>query len=324
MSLSFPCWVSTQHSRNRQESIDARALADEVGGNASRLVPEAGARDAWLMSIWRSLLIIAAVAGAAVAGMLALRRRSPEGGWFVDTTRASGVFNVLAGAWAVVLAFVIFVALDHYSDAEEHASTEAFKVGVQHETAQLFPSATADLRSQLICYARAVVYQEWPAMRRGKSSPTVEHWTTSLKQTIDRVPVDDDREEVGFDEWFDASVDRDTARRSRLNEAEGVLPTPMWFILLLGATLVVGYPFLFSDRGERRVTQAALVGSITSLVVALLLVVDFLDHPYRDETGGITPGAMERTLSLMENGRGEAAAETAGLPCDDSGSPSRS
>ena len=124
-------------------------------------------------------------------------------------------------------------------------------MGTQHETAELLPSATLDLRAGLICYGRAVAHQKWPAMRRGERSPTVDHRVNNLKERIQSVPVDDDREEVGFDEWFDATLDRDAARRSRLNEAKGVLPTPMWFILLLGAALVVAHPLLFSDRGQR-------------------------------------------------------------------------
>lgn len=266
------------------------------------------------------MLVIVLAGGAATTAMLLLRQRAPEGGWFRDTTRAAAVFNVLAGAWSVMLAFVAFIALDHYSDAENQSSIEAFSVGTQHETAELLPSATLELRAVLICYGRAVVYREWPAMRRGERSPTVDHWVDSLKKRMESVPVDDDREEVGFDEWFDATIDRDAARRSRLNGAEGVLPTPMWFILLLGALLVVAYPLLFSDRGERPIPQSALMASITVLVVALLLVVDFLDHPFSEEAGGIRPTDMASTVERMVSARPEGGSAPR-LPCDDSGLP---
>ena len=41
--------------------------------------------------LWASL-ITAAVAGMAVAAMLLVRRRAPEGGYFEDGDRAAGVF----------------------------------------------------------------------------------------------------------------------------------------------------------------------------------------------------------------------------------------
>lgn len=62
------------------------------------------------------------------------------------------------------------------------------------------------------------------------------------------------------------------------------------------------------------------MASITVLVVALLLVVDFLDHPYRDEPGAITPTDMASTLATMEVARSESAFAST-LPCDDSGLP---
>jgi fructose-specific phosphotransferase system IIC component len=60
-----------------------------------------------------ALVIVAAVAGS-VAAKLLVRRRAPEGGWFTDASRAAGIFGVLGTMFAVVLAFVIFLALESY------------------------------------------------------------------------------------------------------------------------------------------------------------------------------------------------------------------
>ena len=48
------------------------------------------------MNILWAALIVVAVTAIAVAAMLAVRRRAPEGGYYNDSDRASGVFGVLA------------------------------------------------------------------------------------------------------------------------------------------------------------------------------------------------------------------------------------
>jgi hypothetical protein len=52
------------------------------------------------MNVVWAALIVAAVTAAAVAGMLAVRRRAPEGSYYSDSDWAAGVFGVLAtGFW---------------------------------------------------------------------------------------------------------------------------------------------------------------------------------------------------------------------------------
>jgi hypothetical protein len=50
--------------------------------------------------LW-GFLITAGASAVAVAAMLLVRRRAPEGSYFKDGDRASGVFGVLATGWAI-------------------------------------------------------------------------------------------------------------------------------------------------------------------------------------------------------------------------------
>ena len=43
--------------------------------------------------VWAALIVVAATA-VAVAAMLAVRRRAPEGSYFADSDRAAGIFGV--------------------------------------------------------------------------------------------------------------------------------------------------------------------------------------------------------------------------------------
>jgi hypothetical protein len=40
------------------------------------------------------------------------------------------------------------------------------------------------LQGALICYSRAAIHEEWPAMRHQRSSPVVDRWVVRLDTTI--------------------------------------------------------------------------------------------------------------------------------------------
>ena len=90
-----------------------------------------------------NLLVGAAVAvlvtAFTVTAMLLVRRHAPEGSYFSDGDRASGVFGVLATGFSVLLGFIIFLAFSSYDDSRSGAETEATIVAQQVQTAQFLP-----------------------------------------------------------------------------------------------------------------------------------------------------------------------------------------
>jgi hypothetical protein len=83
---------------------------------------------------WAMCLVVASV-GVAVAAILLVRRRAPDGGCFNDSDRASGVFGVLATGFAITIGFVVFLAFTSYDSSKAGAG-----------------------------YARSVVHEEWPRL----------------------------------------------------------------------------------------------------------------------------------------------------------------
>ena len=118
--------------------------------------------------LWAALIVVGVVV-VAVGAMLLVRRRAPEGSYFEDGDRAAGVFGVLATGFAVLLGFVVFLAFESY-DTSRSGARDARRsiVAQQFETAQFLPAAARErLSGELVCYARAVVHQEWPRMESG-------------------------------------------------------------------------------------------------------------------------------------------------------------
>src|SRR5580765_9121495 len=133
---------------------------------------------------WASLIVVG-VTAAAIASMLFVRSRAPEGSYFEDGDRAAGVFGVLATGLAVLLGFVVFLAFESFDTSRSGAKAEARIVVEQFETAQLMPAALRGRFSgELVCYARSVVHQEWPRMRSGSLGGGYNPWGVTMFATL--------------------------------------------------------------------------------------------------------------------------------------------
>jgi hypothetical protein len=268
--------------------------------------------------VWAAL-IVAAVAVPAVAAMLLVRRRAPEGSRFSDGDRASGVFGVLATGFSVLAGFVVFLAFTSYDKSRVGAEQEALALGRQIETAQFFPRPmAAELSGELICYGRSVVNVEWPEAEAGNAVGDVNPWGVELFSTVRLFQPQTPVQESAFDKWLDHTADREAARIDRVHGAEGVIPSPLWIVLILLSIVIVGYVFFFADSAERAVSQSVLMGSVASTLAAMLLLIQFLDSPFKEGVGGIQPVAMERTLRTFDQAL-VAVGRDPDPPCDEQG-----
>jgi Protein of unknown function (DUF4239) len=264
--------------------------------------------------IWVAALVLVLMVAAAITVKLLVRRRAPVGGWFTDSPRSAGTLSVIGTMFAVMLAFLILFALESYQRAREGSSVEAIAVAELDSVASVFPSPVSDrVHGELVCYARAVVEDEWPAMRRGRSSELVQSWIENLGRESAIADPHGAREETAYAQWFDEQAHRRDGRRERLAEATPFVPLPLWFALGIGALLTLAYMVAQADRREGLLTQSIPIGFVSALMTAGLLVVFALDHPYVNESGAIAPTEMRRTLGLIDHG--------SVAPCDERGIP---
>jgi hypothetical protein len=273
------------------------------------------------MDLFWGVVTIAAAVAVAVAAMLLVRRRAPDGSYFNDGDRASGVFGVLATGFALLLGLIVFLAFTSYDDSKSGAETEALALVQQFEAAQFLPpAARGRLSGELICYGRSVVGQEWPQMQSGTDSGAVNPWALALFRTKKTVKPATATEQSAYDKWFDLTSTREEARRDRVHASEGVIPVPLWRVLFFTAVVIVVYMLFFADSGERAVVQGMLMGSVVAVMVATLLLIRILDSPYRPGIGQLRPVAMEQTLGLISQVQA-ALQQDDPLPCDAQGTP---
>ena len=124
--------------------------------------------------------------------------------------------------------------------------------------------------------------------------------------------------ETAYGKWLDQSSDREAARQDRIHGAVGVIPSPLWVVLFFISIVIFVFMLFFADSGEGAVTQGVLMGSVASVILAMLLLIRFLDSPFHEDVGGVKPVAMERTLRIIDESI-EAAGIRVRPPCDERG-----
>jgi Protein of unknown function (DUF4239) len=262
-----------------------------------------------------SLILLVVVIAVAIAAMLAVRRRAPEGSFFEDGDRAAGVFGVLATGFSVLLGLIVVIAFTSFDDSRKGAEEEALAVTQQFETAQFLPDAVRRrLGDELVCYGRFVVHREFPDQEDGRLSEAINPWSVALFRTLKTARPASPTEQSAYDKWLDQTADREQAANDRKHGAEGVIPGALWVVLFVIAAIILGFVLFFADSGERPVVQAMLMGSLVAVIGVTLLLIRNLDNPFQASFGGLEPVAMERTLRTLDRER-RIVGDSSALPC---------
>ena len=184
--------------------------------------------------------------------MLLVRRRAPEGSYFTDGDRASGVFGVLAGGFAIFAGFIIFLAFTTYDQSRSRrrgrgahggrsSSRRRSSCRPRCASAWTGSSSATDARS---CTRSGRRWRTGEGRRDdqplgGRAVPEPAGSRTRGPPT----------EEAAYGKWLDQTSDREEGRRDRLHGAEGIIPGSIWLVLLLIAGVVFAFMLFFADSG---------------------------------------------------------------------------
>jgi hypothetical protein len=267
--------------------------------------------------VWTTVLLVV-VPTALFVGLVFVIHRflAPQGGWLRSMEDAGEIFSTVGTGLAVLIAFLIVAAFGHYQEARDAVGKEAVAVQQQYVMASYFDeSDSTALQGEVLCYARAVVADEWPAMQRGSESARVQGWVDAMDDTMREASVGDQKQVEALAHWFDVSNDRQEGRRARLAESQPFVPGFLWAALFLISVVVLGYQLLMIDPAVRMVGQAYSMAAMAITVFAALAVVYMVDRPFNDRGAAIPHTRMSAALEVMER-----TAPTT-LPCDAAGSP---
>ena len=158
-------------------------------------------------------------------------------------------------------------------------------------------------------------------MRDGTQTDAMNPWGVALFRSLRSVEPRTASQQAAYSKWLDQRLDREAARATRIHGASSVIPTPLWLVLYVTALLIVAFMLFFADSGEPAVVQGMLIGTVVAVMVATILLIRFLDNPYRGGVGSLQPVAMQRTLRLLDQER-RIVGDTTPVPCDARGAAS--
>ena len=141
-----------------------------------------------------------------------------------------------------------------------------------------------------------------------------------MSRTFQTVQPQTPSQEAAYGKWLDQTSDREAARIDRIHGAVGVIPTPLWVVLAFISAVIFVFMLFFADRSEGALSQAVLMGSVVTVIVAMPLLIRFLDSPFHEGVGGVPPVAMERVLDIIDQAL-SAANRRVPPPCDANGNP---
>ena len=85
-------------------------------------------------------------------------------------------------------------------------------------------------------------------------------------------------------------------RGEPIDSANGSVPLLLWFVLIIGGIITLGYPAFFAARN--RLAQTLMTATLAALVVLSLLLALALDYPFTgDEKISVLP--FEAALEHM-------------------------
>ncbi|MGB0120580.1 MAG: hypothetical protein WBP55_06480 [Solirubrobacterales bacterium] len=248
------------------------------------------------MTILASLAILGL--GLLITGLLIwVVRRFVPGELRGHEERRGWVFAFCGVLYALVVGFVLAFALEGYQAADSDAGSEADSVTALSRAATLFDAESRDrIGHELICYSRAVIYDEWPKMSGGENSELATAATDRLFQSfggLGRTNPDD----AALASSLDRVRELGEARASRLLKSDQSLPSMFWVFMIFGGLMLTAYATILSGN-ERRLGQVIYILPVSLLLLCSIYLVAVFEQPFQGPNA-LKPTAMEVALKSV-------------------------
>jgi tryptophan-rich sensory protein len=264
------------------------------------------------MPLWGlAIAIVGGFVGVAVGG-LALTRRWMRRCENPPNDLAGFVYAVVGVVYAVLLGLSALGAYEHFNEVEHLANREANAVGNLYRDLEGYPAPLRErLQGQLRQYVHLVIEDELPALREG-------HGATAARDVVDRLVSDwvtvEPRGE-GHKLLHGQALQGLNAflalRRERLQEGQAGLHPIVWFVLLAGAGLTIGFTYLF--WAESHQLHGVMVGMLAAMLGLAVFWLAAMDLPLRGPLSISTDGFLD-VRAMIDRGPNPAEARSEAAP----------
>ena len=233
--------------------------------------------------LWVTALLLTVGAAIYSIGLMLMTRRV----YGVDRLKlnnevAGFKFAVVGVFYAVMLAFVVIAVWEDFRNTEDAVRDEAKAAVDLHRVTFALPvEGGAEIRKHLIAYTNDVREKEWPTMAVGEPSDVVVKDLDRLSQAIFAVKPEGLQELALYQNALRLLAVMTDNRNERLDSADGSMPSILWFVLIVGGLITLGYPAFFGSTNL--VAQMLMTAALAELVALAMLLGLAFDYPFTGE-----------------------------------------
>jgi hypothetical protein len=251
-----------------------------------------------LYSLPAALLLVAAVVIAIAVfggGQIYVHRRFSSRD-FVAHNEVGGIIIAVTGTlYAVVLGFLTVVVWQHFLEARELVVLESGADVDAWHTAVGLPIATRQrVREDMLSYAKIMIDREWPMMRLGSFDASAA--AVAMDAIGMLIPANMGESNAQAATLQQLGVMHDARQRRIAVNGSGVSWFE-WLVLLLGATCVICFCWLFGLRNPR--TQLLMTATVVTVIVSILVLLFRTSIPIpqrrRDRSGCMEGGSRSHS-----------------------------
>lgn len=228
----------------------------------------------WLVG----LILTVSIVVFAVGLMLLTRYRYGEDRLKLNNEVAGFKFAVVGVLYAVLLAFVVIAVWEDYSNTEDAVRAEAKAAVDLYRVAEALPGKGMAIREAVIRYVDDVQQKSWDAMALGSQSAIVAKDLKALSHQVLALDVESRKEQILFQEALTLLTVITDNRNERLDSANGSVPGVLWFVLVVGGIITLGYPAFFA--ASNLAAQVLMTGSLAALLALTLFLGLAFDFPF--------------------------------------------
>lgn len=240
---------------------------------------------AWLPTIsqWLSTLLVIGFFVLFGVGLILIVRRLVHHSVLKPHNDIAGfVFATLGVIYGVVLAFVVIDVWEQYDRATEITEQESTEAAAMYSDLHLYPNREEADRAlaALRVFALSIVHDEFPAIKamqweadfipsRATNQAAFQLWVAILQVVPKNL-----HEQSLFNEIIADMNSIQKLRMQRQLIARTDLPGVIWFVVILGGLITVGFTALFGHENLSghlvlTVLLAIVVGSVIEVIVSL-------------------------------------------------------
>lgn len=212
---------------------------------------------------------------------------------------AGYVLQIMGTLYAVLIAFAVVTAWQRYHEAQAVADAEANSLNDTFRIAQGLDVPERDeFRRTVIEYGRLVIEEEWACIPSGEEGPRTRQAYQHLWDLVSSMNPATERDKALYAAVLGGMADVSNGHRRRLIFGQGQLNGLIWFTLIAGGMLTVGFSFFFGLDHLGR--QAFMTAFFAGMILLNLFVVAALDQAFTGPAK-VEPAAMRFVLKHMES-----------------------